>query len=115
MTVSNDAAYINGSNVSITASMSDADTGVYGQSVDPGTGTFGAWSAYSSNQYIGLPHPTASRPFACSTRTMQATHDEDRHSHSRHRRTGHQLGATNGASYYGNQSFIRPLPMRCRE
>jgi hypothetical protein len=107
MTVSNDAAYVNNSTSYLTASISDAGTGLYGQSVDPGTGTFGAWSAYNPNQLTPLTAPDGLKTVRVqykdyagniAIKTDTVTRDT----------LGpvSTTGATNGVSYNGDQSFM---------
>jgi hypothetical protein len=107
MTVSNDAAYVNNGNSYITASMTDVGTGLYGQSVDLGTGTFGVWSAYDSNLYAPLPAPDGLktvrvqyRDYAGNVTTKSDTVTRDTIG------PVSATGATNGTSYYGNQNFM---------
>jgi hypothetical protein len=107
MTVSNDAAYVNSGGAYITASMSDAGTGLYGQSVDPGTGTFGAWTVYSSNQYASLPAPDGLKTVRVQYKDYSGNVTAKSDTVTRDT-VGpvSTTGATNGASYYGNQSFM---------
>jgi len=55
MTIDNDAVSASSTAVSVTSAMSDATSGLYQMRVDPGTGTYGAWGAYSTSQAITLP------------------------------------------------------------
>ena len=55
MVINNDAATTATTAVTVNAAMTDALSGVYQMSVDPGTGTYGPWVAYAASQAIVLP------------------------------------------------------------
>jgi len=55
MSVNANAGYSNSTGVTVNSSVNDALSGGVQMSVDPGTGTYGSWMAYSANYAITLP------------------------------------------------------------
>ena len=56
MAVNNDSAYAASTTVSVNATMSDATSGLYRMRIDPGSGTYGSWIAYSASTAVALPN-----------------------------------------------------------
>ncbi len=106
MTISNDAPFVNNGNSYITASMTDAGSGIYAQSVDPGTGTFGGWGVYTPSLYVYLAGANGPKTVRVqykdyagniTTKTDTVTLD-----------TSPPITTTtaiHGGTYYGNQTF----------
>ncbi len=55
MSVDNGAAYAIVTAASVNSTVTDAGSGVSQMSIDPGTGAFGSWIAYSASSAISLP------------------------------------------------------------
>ena len=55
MSVNNGAAYAIVTAASVNSTVTDAGSGVSQMSIDPGTGAFGSWIAYSASSAISLP------------------------------------------------------------
>ena len=55
MSVNSGATYTGATAVTVNSSVSDAGSGISQMSIDPGTGTYGAWVAYNASAAITLP------------------------------------------------------------
>jgi len=55
MTVNNAAAYATSTSATVDSAVSDSGSGMFQMSVDPGTGAFGSWVAYSADYQFTLP------------------------------------------------------------